>query len=238
MINVCVKRSHIGHSYDRNEDSVFLDPKQQFFVIADGIGGLSGGDTASQFAVDFIKDYIEKRRDESEIEQLLLRAVVQCNSRLFEYSKIELNKAMGTTLTCLFLTQSSYYIVHIGDSRCYLIRDSQTEQLTFDQTVGNERWCNGEIKQHEIHYEPGFQRITQALGLQKTCTPLSYYGGIRPHDIFLLSTDGFHNSVQTDVLADHLRSFDKDPEGVADKLLETCLDNNGQDNISFVIIQI
>lgn len=215
-----VSRIHIGKVREKQEDAlgVWPDTNPVLFVIADGLGGHSDGDIASQTAIQVV---LEKASESNGFSQgvTLSKVVRICNQKIFTSNEGKsLANRMATTLTGLCFQKGDVLIAHVGDSRIYRVRSSKLRQLTQDHAVDD-------------------HTLTQAIGLEKNVTVDQRKLKIKKKDIYLLCSDGLYGLVsdsQTEQILNESGSLKKK----ADQLLQAALDAGGHDNISMILVEV
>ncbi len=229
-------RTDRGRVRPRNEDAFLCEPEAGLFAVADGIGGLNGGDVASRAAVDFLKAALSSPPLELQGRiQRCREALNGASAWIRQYAAREGYPGMGATVAMLLFDPSisgEAAAVHAGDSRVYRLRDGILEQLTRDHSAAS---IAGLLPDQAI---PSIYQgvITRAVGIRRTVevdlTPVS----VRDQDLFLLCTDGLYNSLPRDRLVRILRE-PLDPEVLAGRLLEEALNEGGEDNITFIVVR-
>ena len=206
-------------------------------MLADGMGGHAAGEVASRMAVDSVNEvYFQERKG---VERALSKAFQTANQRIFDLAKTEKDKAgMGTTCSALVLHQGAAHFAQIGDSRIYVYRDQNLQQLTTDQTVVQQMYQRGEIQQHELEIHSDKNILLQAMG---TKTSLEVAGLDQPMaitngDIFLLCSDGL-----TDLVSDLEIKQTLEMNSLA--MISQCLvalakDRGGHDNITVLLVRV
>lgn len=236
-------KTDVGMVRSNNEDSFFLDEKLGLLVVADGMGGHASGETASSLAVNVIKDYFQgtqkKIRDYdrrySEPTNRLNQAIRLANQAVFEAAQGSLHlKGMGTTIAAVLLTGNQLSIAHIGDSRVYLIRAGNIDQLTDDHSIVNEQVKREFITKEQAAHSEMKNILTKALGIredmQADLDELTVFG----NDILFLCSDGLSNMVTDEAVLDIISS-EGDPTTACDTLVNTANKNGGKDNITVII---
>lgn len=236
--------SDIGLVRAGNEDNFGVVTFDEDFplvcIVADGMGGHLNGELASKIAVE----YSEKRlsqdlpsvNDPEQIKILLNDVIQKANIKVY-LSSLETpkNKGMGTTLTIAVFYQSSVYIGHIGDSRCYLLRDRYLDCLTIDHTVIHEMMEAGTITQAEVYTHPQRHVLTQALGSSEYLKPDIVHLDLQKQDRFLLCSDGLHGYVEDNVI-ENVLAQNNEPETICEVLIEKANQAGGKDNITTVVV--
>lgn len=227
-----VEKTHTGLIREQNQDFIKTGkcPLGIYGIIADGMGGHSGGELASEMAVK----ELEMKINTSEVIQIKTW-IEEVNSHLYNYSLStpELT-GMGTTLTLGLISNNMLYIGHVGDSRAYLLRGNELCQLTTDHSFVQELINLGDITKEEANNHPRKNILTQAVGTAKEVEIQVLNQSIQSNDIILLCSDGLTNLVTNDEISQILQSYQI--EECAEKLLDTALSRGGNDNISLIII--
>lgn len=233
--------SDTGQKRSENQDAfcVFEIDDAVIGIIADGMGGHKGGSTASRMARDCVKNRLATgyRSDlrETELMQLLKESYLEANNTIFFDSiKNESLYGMGTTLTTALIRQGRVLVIHIGDSRGYLIERGTIRQLTRDQTYVQQLLDTGEITPQQAENHPQRHVIMQAVGVGTSIQPEllceDYTGGS-----VLLCSDGLSNMVSDAEILSVVDSFD-DPKKKVAALIDRANAAGGLDNISAVLI--
>lgn len=189
-----------------NEDTVFFSeiPSGFLAVVADGLGGHGGGETASRTAVEVLSEEFmaEPEIVEENIERILQRA----NDAVLSGQRPGLQ--MKTTLAALFASGNRYAAIHVGDSRIYHFRDGQLVFRTEDHSVPQMAVLSGEITEGQIRFHEDRNRVLRALGGDKKIKPgIRIWEGCTEQDVFLLCSDGFWEYVwETEMMADLVKS--------------------------------
>ncbi|KAA0548181.1 Stp1/IreP family PP2C-type Ser/Thr phosphatase [Bacillus sp. BGMRC 2118] len=232
-----------GRVRQHNEDNggAFKNKSGQLLaVVADGMGGHRAGDVASSMATSlFEKHWTETNSITSpdEAEKWLQDHVKIINQLVFDHSKQnEECEGMGTTLVLSICLQDSVTIAHIGDSRCYMVRESEISQVTEDHTLVNELVRSGQISKEDAEYHPRKNVILRALG---TDTYVQVDIKTFPNEdieYLLLCSDGLSNKIAEDEIHIHLLA-ENSIEEKGTKLVALANENGGEDNITLVIVQ-
>jgi serine/threonine protein phosphatase PrpC len=222
--------THTGCVRNHNEDCIAAFPERGLYVVADGMGGQSGGDVASGIAVEKIDHAMMKGKS-------LREAIIQADRAIAAAALSgEGRPKMGTTIVLLQVTGSAFHIAWVGDSRAYRINNG-IERLSHDHSVVQELIDRGAIEAHEARHHPRRNVITRALGSIKGDVDKvdEVTGTIRKNDIFLLCTDGLYGLVPDSVI-EKVVSSHADPQVAADVLVQAALDAGGWDNISVLVV--
>lgn len=242
--NVGMKRAH-------NEDNLLLLPEEHLFVVADGMGGHSSGEIASQIAVEAIQNFFKATRQDAEItwpyrmdknrpyeENRLIMAVKLANLRIHEASQRESRyRGMGTTVAGLNFVDGHVLIAHVGDSRVYLIRSNQILQITEDHSLLNDYIKAKKLSQEEIENFPHKNVIVRALGMKETVLVDLSRHVIQPGDLFLACSDGLSGMVTDPEMLDIVLDTPA-LEEVPKQLIDSANKAGGIDNITVVIAKV
>ncbi len=227
-------RSDVGLLRDGNEDSMYAGPR--LLAVADGMGGHAAGEVASAVAIATIApldadppgaDLITALKDAVETANEQLRQMVQADGAL---------DGMGTTLTALLWAGQRLGMVHIGDSRAYLLRDGVLKQITHDHTLVQNLLDEGRITAEEASTHPQRSWITKALdGRGEVELDLSIRE-VRAGDRYLLCTDGLSGVVSEETIRESLEL--PEPQAACDRLIELALRGGGPDNVTVVVADV
>jgi serine/threonine protein phosphatase PrpC len=225
-----------------NEDNFYLDEKLGLLVVADGMGGHASGETASKLSVNIIRDYFQGAQkvigaydhSYSDATNKLKSSINLANTAVFEAAQGSPQlTGMGTTIAAALLTGNRLSIAHIGDSRVYLIRAGDIEQLTDDHSIVNEQIRSELITKEEAVKSDMKNILTKALGVSPDTEPdlneLAMFDG----DIVLLCSDGLTTMVSDEAILEII-SFAGTPDAACNSLISAANENGGKDNITVV----
>lgn len=209
-------------------------------IVADGMGGHLNGELASKIAVEYCQNRLSEdlplENDPQQIKSLLNDVIQKANIKVYLNSlETPKNKGMGTTLTITVFYQSSVYVGHIGDSRCYLLRDRYLDCLTIDHTVIHEMLEAGTITQAETFTHPQRHVLTQALGSSEYLKPDIVHLDLQKQDRFLLCSDGLHGYVEDHAIQTTLAQSNE-PEKICELLINQANEKGGKDNITAIVV--
>ena len=246
MLKVSV-RTNIGKMRTVNQDTVFcstdsVGPLSNLFIVADGMGGHNGGEIASQVAINRFCDHIRTSETTADgVLDLLTSAAHAANLGVLAKAKTDPELAgMGTTLTacninCDDNNNTKCHIIHLGDSRAYVITPDKIEQLTHDHSYVNEMVKAGQLTQNEAREHPKRNVLTKVIGINPEISADGYIRDIQPGSIILLCSDGLYNMVPEDEIK---KLIEQNPDEPAKALVSAANDGGGTDNISAVVIKI
>lgn len=235
ILVTAVGETDVGRRRKRNEDSWILLDDPSLIVVADGMGGYAGGDVASNLCVTTIADAfrgaplkrvyfsLPKRADE------VAQAIEMANRCIFDLaSQREDLKEMGTTVVCARFSPNKQrvYIGHVGDSRCYVLREGRLHQITTDHTAES-LGIKG----------PMGQTLIRALGVRKHVMVDVILGKPRAGDRYLLCTDGLTKMVDQAAIEAIMRR-NVHPQEQVDALVAAANEAGGKDNITAVVVRV
>lgn len=235
-------KTDIGKKRELNQDSFFtgkFDNGAVLAVVCDGMGGAKCGNVASEKAASIISDYIVKsyspKMNSTSIEKLLRAAVQSANLEVYGLSSSnEEYRGMGTTAVVALIIDNLAHIVHVGDSRAYLITNSDIEQLTSDHSVVQAMINKGEISAQEAKNHPRKNIITRAIGAEETVL-CDYSIVLKPENAtILICTDGLTNHIDEQSLYKIIKTTPQ--EECAAALINKANEDGGTDNITAVLI--
>lgn len=240
-----------GIKRTNNEDSFLVLEQQNIFAVADGMGGHSSGEIASKIAVDTISEFFRNSSisedstwpyaydDNISFEGNKLKtAVAVANEKIQEYAaEHPESRGMGTTVVAVLVLDSRLILCHVGDSRCYLLRDGKLSLVTSDHSWVNEQVKLGFLTEEEAQKHPFRNVITKALGTKGEATAEINETEGRTGDILLLCTDGLNSMISDDEIA-RIVSKDAGLEEKAKSLIEAANNAGGEDNITLVLLKL
>jgi len=210
-----------------------------FFVLADGVGGQDLGEIASRTAVETM---IEGFRDAMAGEPhgaLLGRLVQKANTSVIDagHASGPTGTSMATTIVACALRYDRAAVAHVGDSRCYLIRQGQSLLLTRDHTVANEHVKLGILSADEAPYSPTSHVLSRCLGNELVVGAEISEHQVFADDVLMLCSDGLHGAVTTSEIA-AVAGNGGDLARAAQRLVDIANQRDGSDNISVVLVRV
>lgn len=233
----------IGLKRKQNQDSGAAFPEMGLFLVADGMGGHKGGETASQMVIDVVPNVIQKALESEKFDpqQALVDAIGLANEEIYRKSQeIEELQGMGTTATVLLLRDGIATIGHVGDSRCYFVRPRAIWQLTRDHSLVQEKLRAGMITRAQMRTDRFRNVITRSVGFDPEINVEVFEMIVQAEDLFLLCTDGLSglvdDSTTLEVIARNVfQSGDPNLEDATAQLVETAKKHGGDDNITVLL---
>jgi len=243
-----VERTDVGRVREHNEDYLGnVSPQTAaqvrthgwLFVLADGVGGQQQGEVASRAAVECVIAGFQSAKDGESHTTLLQRLVQQANTRVLEASVSggRASAGMATTIVACALRYDRVAVAHVGDSRCYLIRNGKAAQITRDHTFASEQVRLGLVSAQETADGSTRHVLSRSIGTELVANVESNDHQIFGGDVLLLCSDGLHGSVEASEMAS-LCSQGTDLAVAADKLVALANDRGGSDNISVQLVRI
>jgi protein phosphatase len=228
-------QSDIGLEREDNEDSAYAGA--QLLAVADGMGGHAAGEVASAAAIDALRP-LDTQVPAGELLDALDHAVRRAGRALRDMAAADpALTGMGTTLTALLWSGSQLGLVHIGDSRAYLVRDDEVFQITHDHTMVQSLLDDGKITRAEVGAHPQRWLLLRALTTGGDFAPDLQLREARAGDRYLLSSDGLHEVVDAESIARVLRSV-ADPDQAAKDLVALAVSGGGPDNITCIVADV
>jgi serine/threonine protein phosphatase PrpC len=232
-------RSDAGRVRTENQDAIALlenTSRERLIVVADGMGGHSGGETASRICVQMLERIF--REPHGTPEQRLHRGLDLANEEIYSHALANTElRGMGTTaVVVLIAPDGRAWLAWVGDSRCYRLRGGALEPLTRDHSLMSEWISIGVITAAAAETHPRRHELTRALG-QAPDVPIDLVPlELRPGDRLLLCSDGLHGSVSDRTLKSLLARGT--PDEVARTLVDAANGAGGTDNVSVVVVEM
>jgi PPM family protein phosphatase len=240
----------VGAVRERNEDAVHVDPRGQFFIVADGMGGHAAGDVASSIAIETVRARLDAARDRFDafvaarddraargLKPLMLSAVRAAHQAIRARASIDPGMAgMGTTLEVAVVLGTRVLLAHVGDSRTYLVRGRRATQLTRDHTMAQLAVNEGTLSESEASQSKLSSMLTNALGSETEPAVDLIERALRPGDRLLLCTDGLYDGLAVDELESTVSVGA--PQQVVGELVALARGRGGYDNATGVVVEI
>lgn len=234
----CAARTDIGLVRRRNEDSLWVDARRGWLLLADGMGGHSSGDLASALAVNYVLDSLlaaEGKNGKPNYAKVLADSVVDANTAIRNAGKqSDAVHSMGATFVGALLGQGEMTYVYIGDSRLYLLRSGTLMQLSRDHTLVQEFVDAGQLTIEMAQNHPYRGLLTRGLGVHDEVEHESGICALRSGDRLLLCTDGLTDMVDEHEIA-RLLGMPARADEVAGSLIDAANSAGGRDNVSVIV---
>jgi protein phosphatase len=218
-----------------NEDSFLVLDDQGLYIVADGMGGYAGGEVASALTVELIEQAFTSQKFEgptySNVPRRgaeVARAIQTANKAIYDKAQTDpLLKGMGTTVVAarFMLNKQRLYLGHVGDSRCYRLREGKLDQITTDHTMAALGF-KGAAFAHRLH---------RAVGTTPGVEIDLIMGRPRTNDVYLLCSDGLSKMVSDEDIRRVLVEM-TDPQATIDAMIKLANDNGGHDNITAILV--
>ena len=231
-----------GRARENNEDSVVFDAATHTMVLADGMGGYNAGEIASGMATAFIKSELSRWLAEAghgantkEVRRAMEICVSNANLSVYNAANSNAQYAgMGTTLVVGVFLGDTLLVGHIGDSRCYRLREGVLEQITKDHSLLQEQIDAGLITLAQAANSSIKNLVTRALGVEGQVVLEVHEHTVLPGDVYMMCSDGLSDMVSDPAIA-KIVSLDAELEVVAEELIAVANANGGRDNISVLL---
>jgi serine/threonine protein phosphatase PrpC len=243
---LCAGATDIGRKRKTNQDSIYMDHPHSFYAVADGMGGHSGGDIASQLSVSLMPGYFTQNSSEDPGSQMK-NLITEINQAILNKANQQPElKGMGTTISAILFNGPNLVIGNVGDSRVYMINSQHIFQLTRDHTWVQFRLSNNIYTRQDAISDPQRNALTTAVGIDNDLVPDIFNYRICKNDIFLICSDGLHGKVSDADMLFIVNKFIQDPtkctmqdiENAVKELIQQANDNGGNDNISVILAVI
>ncbi len=243
-------RTDVGCVRKNNEDNLGYDTRYGIFVVCDGMGGAAAGEVASKMAVDTILHYYRdsaragktqpagtQSPSHSERANALANAVQSANAAIFQESHKDTTRAgMGSTIVAVSVEKNHYSIAHVGDSRIYLIRNGEIQQLTNDHSLVMEQVRRGIITPEEAKKVDYHNIVIRALGAEPTVETDLDDMLAQENDTLVLCSDGLTRHVDDQKILEIVTKAESLDAAVA-MLIETAKQGGGADNVTAMLLK-
>ena len=244
-------RTDIGRTRQFNEDAMIsavpqdpqvMQKKGALFVVADGLGGHTKGDVASEMAVNTVREaYYQDTSDE--LAASLQHAVQHANQNIYKANAANFQQAeelakqgMGTTCVAAVLQADKVYVANAGDSLAYVIRRGQVKQIAQNHSWVAEQVRTGVMTEEEAKAQGKNNMITRCLGIHADLDVYVTCEQVQDGDALVLCTDGLHTLISEDVLRTIVEQYG--PQESVQHLVERANENGGPDNITAVVVRV
>ncbi len=243
-------KTDVGMKRAHNEDYFSLVEDEQLFVVADGMGGHASGEVASKLAAETVGEFYQRTKDEdatwpykmdrslSYIENRLVCGIKLANFKIFDAATRDIKyKGMGTTIVTTLVCGDNIYVAHVGDSRCYRVRDGKIQQITRDHSLLEDyREAKPDMTDEEARNFPHKNVITRALGMRDTVQV-----DIKPYpilvgDVYIMCSDGLSGMIEDGGILKVMTNAKTIERAVAE-LVDTANRAGGTDNITTLVLQ-
>jgi serine/threonine protein phosphatase PrpC len=233
----------IGRQREQNEDNFLCDISSGLFIVADGMGGRASGEIASEIVVTLLPIMLKELIASTEwspnvITLCLHETLCQLSQYLNQQSQTRLDlQGLGSTAVVLFIRDNMAYTVYAGDSRAYLLRNSELSQITEDQTIAAALVRIGHLSQDEAAHHPLRHSLEEYIGKEGKLNPGFRCKRLRVGDRWLLCSDGLTKGVPENELRELLLEHST-PEDTCQTIISRAKDADGTDNITAIVVDI
>jgi len=243
----CAGQSHVGRRHN-NEDNFLAEAGLRLFAVADGMGGYEGGEIASRLAVDSLRDFFRRNAEDDDATwpfklnralsfgENLVSTGVRCADLAVRTEKNGHLHEMGSTVAVLYLEAERAIVGHLGDSRIYLWRNNELQQLTIDHSLYEQFRAAGDRDLPPLEHFAYANVITRALGIGENGLPELRSVPLCVGDRLLLCTDGLSGAVNPQQLAQALAQGTA--ETCCSALVERAYAQGSKDNITAVVVDV
>ena len=236
-------RTDKGKHRKNNEDACFVIPKDNVYILCDGVGGNNSGEVASRKTVSGIAEYVsvnplDNVKTFRTVKTYFDNCLQKINYEILQESRSSVeNRGMATTLVLTYFSGSRIYTMNVGDSRAYLLRDGKLKQITEDHTYVNSLVKAGVITEEEAVDHENRNMITRAVGADYGVQPDFFSGNIKAGDIVMMCSDGLYDEVPEDKMVELLLQ-EKGMNDIASDLVDEANKNGGADNITTIVLKV
>jgi len=231
-----------GRARSNNEDSVATDDGVYLAVLADGMGGYNAGEVASNMATSFIRTELGRwlreassQASDAEVRRAMDICVDNANRAIFNAANSNPQYAgMGTTLVVAVFRDNRVLLGHVGDSRCYRLRQGQLQQITRDHSLLQEQIDAGLITPEQAAFSANKNLVTRAVGVEDTVLLETHQHDVQTGDLFLMCSDGLSDMLDDEGISQVLKAHDSLETGTR-ALIDAANDAGGKDNISVIL---
>lgn len=237
----CIKDSEASDGTEVDEAKTSGSNKTQkgFCILADGMGGHNAGEVASQNAVKFIAEELNKmmENNDTEIPGGLIKAVSYANEKVYTMAALNpIHSGMGTTVVAAYIDGDTAYVANVGDSRAYAVREDEIFQITTDHSVVAELVRCGSITPEEARRHPQKNIITRAVGTDTSVRTDVFEYDYAPGDILLLCSDGLSTMLEDMEILEIVRNGSTSEE-IVTSLIDAAKEYGGLDNITVICVR-
>jgi serine/threonine protein phosphatase PrpC len=244
MIATSFGLTDVGRRRESNEDDLLLEPGLGLYAVADGMGGHAAGEIASRLAIETLQEIAQRdgaARAPETAERAglwLQEAMSEANRRIWDSIRLhEERRGMGTTMVAMLHLGDQAVFGHVGDSRCYLLRDDDLVRLTSDHSWVNEQVKLGLMTDDAAQRHPMRNIVTRALGSRPDVAVEVQASPIEAGDIVLLCSDGLNTMLSDQEIHDILAARREDPPAACRDLVHAANQRGGEDNVTVVVVR-
>ncbi len=229
----------IGCERSSNQDRWGADAELGLFLVADGVAGSTDGELAAQVVAELLPTYLRRHLDGEAEPSQLGRAVAELSNDLYLTGQTDTRVAGATsTVVAVVVAGSRALVAHMGDSRVYLYREQQLQQLTHDHSLVQALIDSHEVKPEEAAQHPARNVVIRFVGMPPPALPDAVEVELQDGDRILLCSDGLYGVVDDAALAGILDAESEEPEDACAALIAAARQAGGPDNITAVVVHI
>jgi protein phosphatase len=243
-------KTDVGMKRTHNEDYFALIEDEQLFMVADGMGGHASGEVASKLAAEVIGEFYRHSKDQdatwpyrydsslSYAENRMVASIRLANQRIHESAgKNPHLRGMGTTIVAFIVKGDQAFVAHVGDSRCYRLRNGSIHQLTRDHSLLEDyKEARPDMTEEEARNFPHKNVITRALGMRDNVVVDISRVELQDGDRFVLCSDGL-SGMLTDAEIHTITGRHEDLEKAVSELIDRANAAGGTDNITAMVVE-
>ena len=233
-------KTDIGRRRKMNQDSIIMDSKHSLFIVADGMGGHKGGETASRLACQTLQDFVANNHNQRKPMDLLESGFQEATRIVY----LEANKpaqegedlkGMGTTMVAIYIRDGRIYLGNVGDSRCYIFTQGELWRATEDHSLVNEQIRAGMITEDTIN-SVGKNVITRSIGFDPEVDVDIFDRKLAAGEAYMLCSDGLYGMVKDEWILERFKQGNL--EQFVEDLVNEANTRGGEDNISCLFIHV
>ncbi len=236
--------TNVGFKRKNNQDTYrnkLINDNFGWSLVCDGMGGVNGGDVASNLSAETVEEYLDTELNENlsdeEILQMINVSFQKANSAVWQKAiETKEYRGMGTTAVLAIIKGNKLLIGHIGDSRAYLFSDNNISQITTDHSYVQNLVNHGQLTKDEARFHPQKNIITKSLGVHSSVDPEINSYDLKAGDKIIICTDGLGDYLTDKVLNEYVANTDDEKLPV--KLINFALRCGGVDNVTVTTIVI
>jgi protein phosphatase len=239
-----VAKTNVGLVRSMNQDAILEMAGRGIFLVADGMGGEKAGEEASAQVVETVgvkfEAFFEKApTGPSQIEGEMRDSLLLANRDVFQISVREPEKrGLGSTASLLCLHRGVYFCAQVGDSRVYLMRGGNVQQITRDHTLVWALYEQGAIGRDQLETHPDRHLLTQCIGNERPVKVDTFMGQAQVGDVFLICSDGLTGYAKEPAVFEILKQEELGLEERAELLIQAALNAGGGDNVSAILVRV
>jgi serine/threonine protein phosphatase PrpC len=228
-----------GLRRESNQDACLINNELGLFIVADGMGGHSGGEVASSMAVEAVEEVMLSDDAKSKDSRtMIVKAYEEASRKIFDLAATERPElsGMGTTMVVAQLKGRTLYVGNVGDSRCYFFKKPYLWQITEDHSLINEQLRAGIMTPDQVRQFVGRNVITRSVGYERDVYPDIIERDVSPGEMFIICSDGLSSLVPDSQICEILN--DNPTDKVVKACVEQALANGGDDNVTVLLLHI